>query len=428
MLLSIIRPLVRGLWKLPGLSACPLLALGIILGIFPAYGFRPECIPLLFFAFFLFFTNLQDLSNLFTGLHSDSYRDQGLLFTLSSAAAFAFSLWISLYYAPPVDMDLSTKGVKTIFLQEGNLHIRVYNQTDLTENPSTVPTPPSARPLLILLPPVAGSFIVTDDVCSSLRDRGFTVLTFSRLNFDSPSFNQDGMPVRLFLPGLYRLGNAILRGLSDVAANAGGRELEEKRMQDTIFILDELNSNKTLMDLLEDTDRNNVFLAGYGAGGAALTVLAGNNNFAAQYGNIRGIITIEAPLLSSLEGDRLPSPSPPPKDPVSAFYRQSREYAESFVPRKITHAGVIPSPVLPVLFIVSDHVIQERKGRYETILRAFGAARNMALLAAVPGAGPLDYSGSPRYYPVLSILFRGAAPHLDNHTVKQNNWPELTAS
>jgi hypothetical protein len=52
-------------------------------------------------------------------------------------------------------------------------------------------------------------------------------------------------------------------------------------------------------------------------------------------------------------------------------------------------------------------VIRRRTGRYETVLRTLGASRAPALLAAVPGAGPFDYSDSPRIYPVYSFLFRG---------------------
>ena len=427
--LSIVRPFIRGLWKLPGLTVFPFLALAIIAGIFPAYGFRPECIPLLLFAIFLVIANLADFLALFIGLQSESYRDRGLLFTLCSAAAFAFTVWIMVYYAPPMDAELKTEGIKTIFLHEGELHVRIYNKIAQTESviesinrPEGAYTAPE-RPLLVLLPPAAGSFLVSDDVCSALGDRGFTVLSFSRIHFDSPFFDQNGQPVRLSISGLFRLGNALIRGLRNTSANAGGRELEEVRKQDIAYILNELPVNKTLHNLLANTDKNTIFLAGYGAGGAALTVLAGSDNFIARYPQIRGIISIEAPLLSSLEGDALPDPPPPASDPVSAFYQQIKEYAIGLIPRNITHVSEIPRPGLPVFFILSDRVINEKEGRYLTILRTLRTSRNTAVLAAVPGAGPFDYSGSPRHYPLLSFLFRGA-----KQPEEQRNWPDVTAS
>ena len=429
--LSIIRPLVRGLWKLHGLTVCPLLALGIIAAIFPAYGFRPECIPLLLFALFLSFANLPDIIALFFGLQSDSYIDRGILFTLSSAAVFAFTLWISVYFAPPLISDLHTEGVETIFLQRGRLHIRIYGPQD-----TAAIAEETGRPLLIFLPPVAGSFGVSDTVCTALRDRGFTVLSLSRLNFDSPSFDQDGTPVRLFFGGIYRLGSAIISGLNNTTANARGRNLEESRRIDTIYLLGELARNSFLSEQLSHTDINTIFLAGYGAGGAAITVLAGRDDIIERFPQLKGVIAIEAPLLSSLEGDPLPPPPPLPADPVKAFYQQTLEFVQNLIPRKITHIADIPKPALPLMFILSDRIILERTGRYETVLRTLGASRNMALLAAVPGAGPFDYSDSPRLYPLLSFLFRGADP-LENDPVEnnsgalaenQNIWPELTAT
>jgi hypothetical protein len=418
--LSIVRPLIRGLWKLSGLTACPLLALGIMAGIFPAYGFRPECIPLLLCAVSLAAANFGDLAALFSSLHGDAYRDRGLLFTLSSAAVFACTLWIALYFAPPLNTDLGTEGVKTLFLQGGKLHVRIYGPVD-QEPDQSLPS----RPLLIFLPPAAGSLTVTDEVCGALRDRGFTVLACSRLNFDSPAFDGDGMPVRLHIPDLFRLTNALTGGMRNTIANAGGRELEESRKQDTIYLLEELPRNKILADVLGGTEDVPVFLAGYGAGGAALTVLAGQDDFTLRFQNIRGIIAVEAPLLSSLEGDPLPPLPPPPKNRIGAFIYHAEEFAESLVPRKITRIGTIPRPAVPILFILSDRVIHERSGRYETILRTLVASRNTAMVAAVPGAGPLDYSGSPRYYPLLSFLFRGA---YQTGRAETRNWPELTAS
>ena len=442
--LSIVRPLLRGLWKLPGLTVCPLLALGIIIGIFPAYGFRPECIPLLLFAIFLFFANLWDFLALFSSLQSDSYRDKGILFTLISAALFAYTFWIAVHFRPPMDTELITPGVKTIFIKGGELHVRIYGPIEPAESAETTePTAPTEsssevnpeitedppkRPLLVLIPPAAGSFIVSDEVCAALRDRGFTVVSFSRVNFDSPFFDQNGIPVRLNIPGLYRLGNALIQGYRYVGANAGGRELEEIRKQDTLYILSELSENRTLIDLLGHIDKNIIFMAGYGAGGAALTVLAGQDNFSAVYPNVRGIISIEAPLLSSLEGDPLPPPAVSPSDPFNALYQQAEEFARSFVPRRITHITETPGPNLPAFFILSDRVINERGGRYATILRTMAGSQNAALLAAYPGAGPFDYSSSPKQYPLISFLFRGMQPAEKDLLPEKEDWPELTAS
>ncbi|MDR2551851.1 MAG: hypothetical protein LBD31_01600 [Treponema sp.] len=423
--LSIIRPLIRDLWKLDGLVICPLLSLGIMVGIFPAYGFRPECIPLLGFTVFMNIAHFPDLVSLFSGLHSDSYLDRGRILTFSTAVVFVFTLWIALYYAPPMNLDPETKGVEFLSLRDQkrkeDLYVRIYHPAEgEVSSPSAGSGSPGsgAPPLLILIPPVTGSLAVTGTVCGALRDRGFVVLTYSRPGFDSPAFDSKGMPVRLFFSGLYRLFTVHSRGLTSVKANAAGRALEEGRRQDTEFLLGELDSG--LRSSLAGADTGTVFLAGYGAGGAALTVLAGTGTFTVRYKQVRGIVAVEAPILSSLEGDSPPS-SPPP---AGAFFRRLAFLAGGGFPKKITRLGHIPQPEVPVLFLLSDRVIQNRSGRYETVLRTLGASRNMALLAAVPGAGVFDYSGSSRYYPILNFLFRGAS-RLEEKT---EAGPELTAS
>jgi len=474
--LSIIRPLVRGLWKLDGLVVCPLLAFGVILGIFPAYGFRPECIPLLLFALFLTLANLSDLIALFSGLHSDIYRDRGMGFIAVSAVLFICTLWLTFYYAPSMDLELSVgEGIETLSIRDrdGTLYVRIYGAGG-TEEPEAgteaagdaatgavgeaaggtpagavagtpgivagttgaVGEPPEAalgevlvtenvaqiRPLLIFLPPVAGSLTVTEGVCLALRDRGFTVLAYSRPGFDSPAFDGDGQPVRLHFSGLSRLISASTRGLKDTGANAKGRELEEGRRRDTELLLREIAQNRTLQDKL-GPGRSTVFLAGYGAGGAALAFLTGEDDFAQRYPQVKGIITVEAPLLGSLEGDIPLPPAPLPDDSADALFRQIKDFFVQLLPKKITRIDTIPRPVLPALFIVSDRVIQDRSSRYETVLRSLAASRNMALLAAVPGAGPFDYSDSPRYFPVLSVLFPGAS-----YKKGQAAGPEITAA
>jgi len=454
--LSIIRPLVRGLWKLDGLVVCPLLAFAVVLGIFPAYGFRPECIPLLVFALFLTLANLSDLIALFSGLHSDIYRDKGLGFIVVAAVLFIGSLWITFYYAPTMDLELSVgEGIETLSIRDrdGELYVRIYGAAGgaeaaaeaaakaagevpagtvtgtitgaqeaamgevlVTENVAQI------RPLLIFLPPVAGSLTVTEGVCLALRDRGFTVLAYSRPGFDSPAFDRDGQPVRLYFSGLSRLIGALTRGLKDTDANAKGRELEEGRRRDTELLLREITQNRTLQDKL-GAGRSTVFLAGYGAGGAALTSLSGEDDFAGRYPQVKGIIAVEAPLLGSLEGDLPLPPAPLPDDQADALFRQLKDFFAQLLPKKITRIENIPRPVLPALFIVSDKVIQDRSSRYETVLRALAASRNTALLAAVPGAGPFDYSDSPRYFPILSVMFHGASPKNS-----QAEGPEITAA
>jgi hypothetical protein len=401
--LPIIRPVFKALWSLDGLVLLPVLSLGILIGIFPVYGFRPECVPLLVFAFFFNILNFGPLVSIFSRLHNDDYRDRGLLYTAVNLAVFGFALWIALYYSPPSDMALYEE-TRTMLLRDRSrnedLWLRVYV-------PKSAASPQTLRPLLLLVPPAAGSVMVTDAVCAGLSEKGFTVLSYSRPGFDSPAIDGSGEYRRLVFPGLFRLGNALCRGLTDMRANADGRELEEGRRRDLEFLLVELVQNKTLQDMLSAADKSCVFLAGYGAGGAALVGLSSAPEFAARFSQVKGIIALESPLYSSIEGDPPPPVPPPTENPVLAFFRGTGAFFRGLVPRKVTGIGDVPRPEIPVMFIVSDRVIQERSGRYATIIKTLNSARSPVLIAALFGAGPFDYSDSPRLYPVYSFLFRG---------------------
>jgi hypothetical protein len=422
LVLHLLRPLLKVLWSLDGLVLLPLLALGIIIGLFPSYGFRPECIPLLVFSIIINLVNLPAFFALFFRLHNDDYRDRGPVYIVLSLAVFVFVLWIALHFAPPVDMDLKKEGVDSLVLHDRERNTELWARIYAREG--TGNSVPRARPLLLLLPPVAGSVPAIDGVCAELSERGFTVLTYSRPGFDSPAVDSSGVYTRLFPPALYRLISAITRGLSDAQANVYGKDLEKERKGDAEFLLQELTRNVSLRSKLLNADMNSVFLAGYGSGGAALTVLSASSGFTGRYEWVKGIIAIESPILSSLEGEALAAPPVPGTNPLVTGFRVVRAFADSLVPRKITNIGTVPRPGLPVLFIVSDRVIQARTGRYETILRTMAVSRDAALLAAVPGAGPCDYSDSPRLYPVYSILFRGAGEAL----AKAEDYPGLTAS
>jgi hypothetical protein len=419
--LPIIRPVFKALWSLDGLVLLPVLSLGILIGIFPVYGFRPECVALLGFALFTNMANFGSLISIFSHLHNDDYRDRGFLYTAGNLAVFGFVLWIALYYSPPPDMALYEK-TRTMPLWDRSrneeLWLRIYA-------PEPGAAPRDLRPLLLLVPPVAGSVTVTDAVCAGLLEKGFAVLSYSRPGFDSPALSESGEYKRLSFPGLFRLGNALGRGLTDMAANDAGRELEAGRGEDVEFLLVELAQNKTLQDMLPGIDKNCVFLAGYGAGGAALVGLAAAPDFGARFGQVKGIIALESPLYSSVEGDPPPPVPPPAENPVIAFFRKTGFFFRSLVPRKVTGMGTIPRPEIPVMFVVSDRVIRERTGRYETILKALYAARGAALVASLSGAGPFDYSDSPRLYPVYSFLFRGGKT---GRARTAREYPDITAA
>jgi hypothetical protein len=400
LLLSILRPVFKGLWGLSGIALMPLLALGIIVGLFPVYGFRPECVPLFFFVVYMTIIDFSAAGALFSRIQSDDYRDRRPVTIVVNVVLFGFAVWTAVYFGPPLDVSPYSAG--TLYFQttaDGNVSpADAITLRDRSRGAELwlrvfVPAPETAggaekaalRPLLALIPPVAGSVQVTNAVCAALGERGFTVLTYSRPGFDSPAVAENGEIRRLSLPGLYRLAGTLIRGLGSTTANSSALSLEDGRKQDIVFLLEELSRNQSLRDSLPSTDLDCVFLAGYGAGGAALTVLSAAPDFTEKYSRIKGIIAVESPVFSD-ENVR---------------------------------------PALPALFIVSDRITRERGGRYKAILKTVKASRAPALTAALSGAGPFDYSDSPRLYPVYSFLFRGAKTEVKRDAAE---FPVLTAS
>jgi hypothetical protein len=200
-----------------------------------------------------------------------------------------------------------------------------------------------------------------------------------------------------------------------VAFNTMGRSLEEGRRQDISFLLERFRLNRDLPEsALRDADKSSVFLAGYGAGGAALLMLTGSAGFAARYPSVKGVIAVESPLLSVLEGEKFVLPPLPSDNWFISLWSGIRGRVAERQPRKITGIGAVPNPGVPVCFLLSDRVVnpRHREDRYATILRVFQDAGMPAVIAAAKGAGPLDYSDIPEKYPLYPVLMSGAKKSL----------------
>jgi hypothetical protein len=396
-----------------GLTILPLLALGVGIGIFPAYGMRPECLPLILYTVFLNIANLPALGLVLGRLKNDDFRDRGLMSTAFFVALLIAVTALAVCFAPSRDITMASSGVRSATILDGDrnveLFLRVYESPPDEEATGK-------RPLMILLPPAAGSLLAVDRVCGELSRLGFVTLTYSRRGIDIPALQTDGTkrllsPVRI----LQRL-RAIFQGTRWVTANTIGRSLEEERKQDLTFLLDLLQNRSSTgtTGILpgDNTDRNVIFIAGYGAGGAAAAILGAEPGFAKRYPGVRGIIGLESPVLSALGQD-------PPKSPATkrgqsgepwAFLIDLGEKIAALSPKRIRGVDRVLQPEVPVLFILSDRALSyswRRQQRYLSVLEIYRRAVKPAALVMVPGAGPLDYSDLPEKYLLLSRLFPG---------------------
>ncbi|MDR2501497.1 MAG: hypothetical protein LBD37_10550 [Treponema sp.] len=415
LVLPLQRSRIKRLQPLEGLIWLPPLALIAGIALFPAYGFRPECIPLLILVLAVNIGNLRGITARFFPFQS-RYQERGaflpVLGTLLAVAVCA----LGIIFSPSAETALIREGITALSLRDGKrnetLFLRIYGPLE-TQGAAAG----RKRPVMILVPPVQGSVFAVDRFGDELRRIGFTVIAFSREGFDSPAVNQAGK--RLEQPLARRLGllRVHLRGGTYQSANAAAREMEAGKAEDTVFLLDYIKSHQGIPGFLSpETDFQALFITGFYTGGAALTLLAGSPEFIARHGDpaggVRGIIAVEAPPLSVLEEEAVePADSFDTPNWFQGVWGGFRAWLASLGPKRITRIGTVPSLGLPVCFILSDRVYRDRdrNGRYKAALRIFQASRQPAVLASLDGAGILDYSDIPQKYPLYAFFFPGNA-------------------
>jgi dienelactone hydrolase len=412
--LPLLRPFFIKLEGLDGLLFLPLLSFGITFAIFPAYGFRPECIFLLGYTFFLAVVYLPPVLALLGMIPPVRVLKRRPFFDLIVVILLVPITAIALSFAPSQDTGLVTDGV----------YIRkVENSTEKTEfalriyGPGENSPPNSARrPLMLIVPPIAGSVAVTDQVCRELRDRGFTVISYSRLRFDTPQYGEDGKKKGTSLAAVYRLFRIHTQGFKSLPVNTDGRTLEAERIKDVNFLLTYIQEGSRKDSAFSGIDTGHIFIAGYGAGGGALIRAAGSPGFIRAYPGVKAIISIEGPVFSAFVGEPPPASQAAGGDGswVRALWAGITRWFSRWRVQKITGVGEIPRPQVPALYMVSDKALvpRHRDGRYAAVFRALEGSREPAVLAAIPGAGPLDYSDIPEKFPIYRILFPGRKQRL----------------
>ncbi|GHT64556.1 hypothetical protein FACS1894110_04450 [Spirochaetia bacterium] len=388
-----------------GLNWFPLLALVITLGLFPAYGFRPECVPLLLYFVVLVLLNLPSL-------HNDDFHDRGLGFILPTALLLVLAAAVALFFAP---MDPTEKVTAPNIVmvrderQNRNYTLHIFGPADDAAGSAVAePQQTPGRPLLLVIPPEAGGIGAVDTLCANLADRGFTVISYSR---DSST------PAEL-----YRMWQSFRNGTVSKKANDFGRDLESGRREDLNFLLPYIKWNSAALVPGADPEQSAeaagrgtppemLIIAGFGAGGAAAVYLASSPAFMAQNRQLQGIVAVESSFWSSyLAEERISRPIPATTNWFKKTGSAVQNWFANLRPLKMTGLGTVQRPTIPTLYLVSDHALDPKTGqtRYAAafdLLQKPGPAP--AALIALKGAGPLDYTDYPVEYSLYSALFPG---------------------
>ena len=357
LLVPILRPLIKGLWHIDSLAWFPLIALGINIGLFPAYGIRPECIPILGFTFLYTLFNLRSFFSSFKSKAGNAVYERNIFLTVFSIL-FLVIVSIPMFAFTPKyfdshDVDTVTEKITKISdTRTGkNYFLSVYGEMH------------NENPLIFIVPPDFGSSASIHYICSGLRESGFTVITYSREGYDSPLTTENRIKHFSSFGNFFTHWKTIRQTDPDIQ----GIDMESERKVDIEFLL------TWLVNQFDDEDSlPPLILAGYGAGGSALTYIAEEDGLIPVYDNVLGIIAIESRLWTAA--------------------LDSQSYTS-----------------LPVLFLVSGRILdlQEGNNPYQTVMNKFRFGSGHLALAAIESAGPLDYQDFPYTHPVYSFFLTG---------------------
>jgi len=404
--LPLFRPLVKALWPLDGLVWLPFIALIILAGIFPAYGFRPECLPIMLFALIYNTANVGPLVSSISSQPSDAFRDRSNLLTLFAFIMLGAAVFTMYAFSPRIGdfAETETEPARMVKIPgngfSGEYYLRIYG-------PFQSGRGQSGRPVIFLVPPEIGSSASLDLVCAELEKKGYTVVTYSRKDFDFPFVDENGRKRFSMLSKMPGYLFATFRGTRLASANNRGKAMEAERQADIEYLL------PRIYGLFGETNNNElpaVLLVGYGAGGSALAYLNADGGFASD-NNVLGILAVESRLWSSYETE---SRNIPRASSIRGFTSRGLsdflDRATDFLPKNLKRAESLPAANLPVLYLVSGRALKHPsldygmgKNPYQAIFDTLRLAPGPTAMAAITDAGPLDYQDFPLTHPVYSF-------------------------
>jgi len=199
---------------------------------------------------------------------------------------------------------------------------------------------------------------------------------------DLPAYDVLHKPVA---PSIKRTAEYLLSfiaGLRYKTPNEYGRSIEDERLRAIERVI-----SQGVYDLP-------LYIIGYGAGGAAAL------RYLAQHKDnpVSALINIEGPLFYSLEFNERGTEASGVKG-----------FLATLLPLSFSHIGAIPLIEKPLMVLVSDRIkkTEERDHRYASLVRVVHQSEAPALLVALTGAGPFDYSDVTVQYPIYSALLGG---------------------
>lgn len=435
LLVYIARPFVRKFRGVDGLSALPGISLLLLIAVFPAFGFRPELIPLSLFALFAFLGSIPRLVDIARRLRTDDYGEKQAPFALAVFVLLAGSYAFAVVFAPGrLQAPVMAAVGSTISVRDESRGVAL----ELLIGVSVADSSNGPRPLVVFGPPVLGSMGMTDTYRAELTAKGYAVVSFCRPGLDFPAAGEGG---RVRYP---RLGFAVDAIVSTVwgrdlafAAEAGAR-IEHERSADLRFVVDHLLSKIAAGDEpYKNMDGSRVSIVGYGASGAAALMYAAD----ADPSRIRSIVAIEPPVHSylSVEPKVVDEPSEHKSAKMDSTIYGSVVGLFAWIKKTLT-ARAVYGPLrgneaeravaVPTMILVSDWIrdVAKRDKRYATLVPIKNFSSAPCWIVSAAGAGPAHYSDVLSDYPVYAFFAQGLDRFIPRNTPFAPQAAALSAS
>jgi hypothetical protein len=266
--------------------------------------------------------------------------------------------------------------------------------------------------VVLFSPPLSMPLSAVEELCFALKDMGYKVLAFTRPHFDSFAVNKDGETIELaFSQKLARYAQTAW-GIKSIPMVNRQRQAAAEREADARFLLYSLKKDAPLREAVPYYE--NLFLLGYGAGGAAFVALSGDQGFLQINPEIKAAAAIESIVLCDFAVDDSFN-----EDDSGGFIAALVYKAEHLFdkPVRLEH---IPHPLIPVLFAAGEDAEgKNRYDRYAAVIQTMLESESPFLFASFNGVHAVDFSSFLRQYPVMALFFKGKkeSPYPRNNTM-----------
>jgi hypothetical protein len=385
--LHIVRPYVKAFREADGFVFFPFVALFCGAAMIPAYGVRPECFPLLLFALVYGVWQFPSVAAIFSHLKQSPTRHNTWILPFMAAALLAFSLGIAFRFLPreetPVDNTQKTPFTVSDPARGVDLFVSYYRGNS-----------GKGGDLVLVIPPVTVPLSLIEGVCAALNETGYDVLAFSRPYVDVTAVDKNGKTVDVSVLEKIQQYARTINGARNIKMIEKQLSVAAEREADIQFLLSAL---KTDVFSAVVSDYENIFLLGYGAGGAASIRLAGNKNFLRTNPAVKAAVAIESVVLCDFS-DR-------PYEPDANTSQNNSTLFRDLFQKPIPRLDNIPHPEIPVLFVAGDGAQQKNSYRqYMAVVQTMLESESPFLFASINGVHAIDFSAISQQYPVLPFL------------------------